>query len=106
MGDPSSTHTLDTQVQPHISTFPPWHQLWGISHTRTHIMTQKLPRFHYQRQVQGVNITEKGITSVSKQIKIGKLLNVNLNFTARGIRGSLSIPGTGLSTGMFDVIKR
>lgn len=58
----------------------------------------------YQRQVHGVNISERGITSISKQIKLGKLLNLNLNFSARGITASVSIPGTGLSTDAISLV--
>ena len=58
-------------------------------------MTKKSP-ISFDRTIHGVNITEHGIKSVSKQIKLGPFqltLNANLN----GVKGSVSIPGTGLS---------
>ena len=50
----------------------------------------------FDRTIHGVNITEHGIKSVSKQIKLGPFqLTVNANLD--GVKGSVSIPGTGLS---------
>lgn len=58
-------------------------------------MTKK-PIISFDRTIHGVNITEHGIKSVSKQIKLGPFqLTVNANLD--GVKGSVSIPGTGLS---------
>jgi hypothetical protein len=58
-------------------------------------MTRKSP-LSFDRTIHGVNITEHGIKSVSKQIKLGPFqLTVNAN--PNGVKGSVSIPGTGLS---------
>jgi len=43
-----------------------------------------------------VNITEHGIKSVSKQIKLGPF-QLTVNASPNGVKGSVSIPGTGLS---------
>jgi hypothetical protein len=50
----------------------------------------------FDRTIHGVNITEHGIKSVTKAIKLGPFqltLNANLN----GVKGSVSVPGTGVS---------
>jgi hypothetical protein len=58
-------------------------------------VTKRLP-ISFDRTIHGVNITENGIKSVSKQIKLGPFqLTVNAN--PNGVKGSVSIPGTGLS---------
>ena len=57
----------------------------------------------FDRTIHGVNITEHGIKSVTKQIKLGPLqLTVNTN--PNGIKGSVSIPGTGLSIPNIKII--
>lgn len=57
----------------------------------------------FDRTIHGVNITEHGIKSVTKQIKFGPLqLTVNAN--PNGIKGSVSIPGTGLSIPNIKII--
>lgn len=58
-------------------------------------MTKKSP-INFDRTIAGFNITEHGIKSYTKSIKFGP---IQLTFNAResGVRGSISIPGTGLS---------
>jgi len=57
----------------------------------------------FDRTIYGVNITEHGIKSVSKQIKLGPFqLTVNANLN--GVKGSVSIPGTGLSIPNIKII--
>jgi len=58
-------------------------------------MTKKSP-INFDRTIAGFNITEHGIKSYTKSIKLGP---IQLTFNAResGVRGSISIPGTGLS---------
>ena len=50
----------------------------------------------FDRTIHGVNITEHGIKSVSKAIKLGPF-QLTLNANPNGVKGSLSVPGTGLS---------
>lgn len=58
-------------------------------------MTKK-SAINFDRTICGINITENGIKSFTKSIKLGPL---QLTFNARksGVLGSISIPGTGLS---------
>ena len=58
-------------------------------------MTRKSP-LSFDRTIYGVNITEHGIKSVSKQIKLGPF-QLTVNASPNGVKGSVSIPGTGLS---------
>lgn len=58
-------------------------------------MTKKSP-ISFDRTIHGVNITEHGIKSVSKQIKLGPF-QLTVNASPNGVKGSVSIPGTGLS---------
>ena len=58
-------------------------------------MTKKSP-ISFDRTIYGVNITEHGVKSVSKAIKLG-LFQLPLNASTNGVKGSVSIPGTGLS---------
>ena len=50
----------------------------------------------FDRTIHGVNITEHGIKSVTKAIKLGPF-QVTLHANPNGVKGSVSIPGTGLS---------
>ena len=52
--------------------------------------------FNYDRTIAGFNITERGIKSYSKSFKLGPF-QITLNARESGIRGSIGIPGTGLS---------
>jgi len=58
-------------------------------------MTEKSP-LNFDRTVAGFNITEHGIKSFTKSIKLGPL-QLTLNARKSGVLGSISIPGTGLS---------
>ena len=58
-------------------------------------MTKRLP-ISFDRTIHGVNITEHGVKSYSKVVKLGPF-QVTLNANSNGVKGSVSIPGTGLS---------
>jgi hypothetical protein len=57
----------------------------------------------FDRTIHGVNITEHGIKSVSKAIKLGPF-QLTLNANPNGVKGSVSIPGTGLSIPNLKII--
>ena len=57
---------------------------------------RKRSPINFDKTVMGINITERGPQSASKQIKLGPL-GFNLNLSRRGLTGSVSLPGTGLS---------
>ena len=52
--------------------------------------------FNFDKTVAGFNITERGVKSYSKSFKLGPF-QLTLNARGSGIRGSIGIPGTGLS---------
>ena len=58
-------------------------------------MTKRSP-ISFDRTIHGVNITEHGVKSYSKAVKLGPF-QVTLNAGPNGVKGSISIPGTGLS---------
>jgi hypothetical protein len=58
-------------------------------------MTNK-SAFYFDRTIHGVNITEHGVKSYTKSIKLGPF-QLTLNARKSGLLGSISIPGTGLS---------
>jgi hypothetical protein len=58
-------------------------------------MTDRSP-INFDRTIAGFNITERGIKSFTKSIKLGPF-QVTLNARESGVRGSISLPGTGLS---------
>ncbi len=58
-------------------------------------MTDKSP-INFDKTIAGFNITEHGIKSFTKSIQLGPF-QVTLNARESGIRGSISLPGTGLS---------
>jgi hypothetical protein len=59
-------------------------------------MTQHKSSFNFDKTVAGFNITERGIKSFSKGIKVGPF-QITFNVRGSGVRGSVGIPGTGLS---------
>jgi hypothetical protein len=58
-------------------------------------MTRK-SHVSFDKTIAGFNVTERGVRSYSKSIKLGPL-QVTLNARESGVRGTISIPGTGLS---------
>jgi hypothetical protein len=59
-------------------------------------MTQRKSVINFDKTIAGINITEHGIKSFSKSFQIGPF-QLTLNARNSGVRGSISIPGTGLS---------
>ena len=55
-----------------------------------------MTKFNFDRTIAGINITENGIKSYTKSIKLGPL-QLTVNVRKSGVHGSISIPGTGLS---------
>jgi len=59
-------------------------------------VTQRKSAFNFDKTVAGFNITENGIKSYTKSFQLGPF-QLTLNARDSGVRGSVSIPGTGLS---------
>jgi hypothetical protein len=59
-------------------------------------MTQKKSPINFDKTIAGFNITERGVKSYTKSIKLGPF-QVTFNVRESGVHGSISIPGTGLS---------
>ena len=57
-------------------------------------MTKAL--FNFDKTIAGINITENGIKSITKSIKVGPF-QLTVNGRSTGVHASISIPGTGLS---------
>ena len=56
----------------------------------------KISHVSFDKTIGGFNITERGVRSYSKSIKLGPF-QVTLNARESVVRGTISIPGTGLS---------
>lgn len=56
----------------------------------------KRSAFNFDKTIAGVNITERGVKSFTKSFKLGPF-QLTLNARESGVRGSISLPGTGLS---------
>ncbi|QDP62786.1 MAG: hypothetical protein Tp158DCM1229571_100 [Prokaryotic dsDNA virus sp.] len=59
-------------------------------------MTRKRSAINFDKTIAGINFTERGPQSFSKSFKLGPF-QLTLNARESGIRGSVGIPGTGLS---------
>ena len=59
-------------------------------------MTRKRSAINFDKTIAGINFTERGPQSFSKSFKLGPF-QLTLNASQSGIRGSMGIPGTGLS---------
>ena len=59
-------------------------------------MTQRKSAFNFDKTIAGFNITENGVKSYTKSFQLGPF-QLTLNARDSGVRGSVSIPGTGLS---------
>jgi hypothetical protein len=59
-------------------------------------MTKDKSPINFDKTVAGFNITENGVKSYTKSIQIGPF-QLTLNARKSGVRGSISIPGTGIS---------
>jgi len=59
-------------------------------------MTKDKSPINFDKTIAGFNITEHGVKSYTKSIKLGPF-QVTFNARGSGVRGSISIPGTGIS---------
>ena len=59
-------------------------------------MTKKRSALNFDKTIFGINFTERGPQSISKSFKLGPV-PFTVNARESGIRGSVGIPGTGLS---------
>lgn len=59
-------------------------------------MTKRKSPINFDRTVAGFNITENGVKSYTKSFQLGPF-QITLNARDSGVRGSISIPGTGIS---------
>jgi hypothetical protein len=66
-------------------------------------MTQKKSPINFDKTIAGFNITEHGVKSFTKSIKLGPF-QVTFNARETGVHGSISIPGTGLSRRNIKII--
>lgn len=61
-------------------------------------MTRKKSPFNFDKTVFGFNLTERGVKSYSKTFKIGPFSQtINVNLENGKMRGTTSLPGTGLA---------
>ncbi len=66
-------------------------------------MLNKKSLINFDKTIAGFNITERGVKSFTKSIKLGPF-QVTLNARESGVHGSISIPGTGLSRRNIKII--
>lgn len=59
-------------------------------------MSKKKSKVNFDKTVAGFNVTEHGIRSYSKTFKLGPL-QLTANVNGQRARGSIGIPGTGIS---------
>ena len=57
---------------------------------------KKKSLINFDKTIAGFNITENGVKSYTKTIGIGPI-QFTINASVNGIKGSISVPGTGLS---------
>ena len=61
-------------------------------------MARKKSAFNFDKTIAGFNVTERGIKSYSKTFKIGPFSQtININLENGKMRGTTSLPGTGLA---------
>ena len=60
------------------------------------VMKNKKQPVQFDKTICGFNLTADGIKSFTKSIQLGPF-QVTLNARESGVRGSISLPGTGLS---------
>ncbi len=66
-------------------------------------MPNKKSLINFDKTIAGFNITERGVKSFTKSIKLGPF-QVTLNARESGVHGSISIPGTGISRRNIKII--
>lgn len=59
-------------------------------------MTKERSLFNFDKTVAGFNVTEHGVKSFTKSFQLGPF-QLTLNARDSGVRGSISLPGTGVS---------
>lgn len=59
-------------------------------------MTKSKSPINFDKTIFGFNVTERGIKSFTKSFNLGPI-RLTLNAKDSGIRGSIALPGTGLS---------
>ena len=63
----------------------------------------KRSAFNFDKTIVGINITERGVKSFTKSFQLGPF-QLTLNARESGVRGSISLPGTGLSKRNIKII--
>ncbi len=66
-------------------------------------MTKPKSPINFDRTIAGVNITENGIKSYTKSFQLGPF-QLTLNASDKGVLGSVSLPGTGVSRRNIKII--
>lgn len=59
--------------------------------------------FEFDKTIAGFNFTANGLKSYTKSINVGPI-QLTFNFRGSGVRGSVSIPGTGISKSNIKII--
>lgn len=59
-------------------------------------MTKERSLINFDKTVAGFNVTEHGVKSFTKSFQLGPF-QLTLNARNSGVRGSISLPGTGVS---------
>ncbi len=59
-------------------------------------MTKDKSPLSFDKTIAGFNITENGVKSYSKSFQLGPF-QFTVNANPNGLKGSLSVPGTGVS---------
>jgi hypothetical protein len=59
-------------------------------------MTKERSLINFDKTVAGFNVTEHGVKSFTKSFQLGPF-QLTLNARDSGVRGSISLPGTGVS---------
>lgn len=59
--------------------------------------------FEFDKTIAGFNFTAQGLRSYTKSINFGPI-QLTFNVRGSGVRGSVSIPGTGLSKSNIKIV--
>ena len=61
-------------------------------------MSRRKSAFNFDKTILGFNITERGVKSYTKTFKLGPFSQtINVNLESGKMRGTTSLPGTGLA---------
>jgi len=66
-------------------------------------MTKERSLINFDKTVAGFNVTEHGVKSFTKSFQLGPF-QFTLNARDSGVRGSISLPGTGVSKRNIKII--